>query len=348
MHGRPLTTTDYSVAFSSAEDFIKHQNYWPHLHQSYKKYNENPDYFMSRSVSFLDGEYAPSVTLNNLPLPDYEDTGFVPRPQLERELKKKLLGRHPVVTVLGEGGSGKSALALQTLYGMIDANDHDFDAIVWFSAKSSKLSVHEITRIEGAIADSLELFEEIADQLEPGDGDSLSRIRDLLSSNKILLVIDNLENIIDDRIKKFAEDVPGESKILFTPRVPLGHDLSVHVGDFAEGEARGFLKRLAESYGIPSIRRMNANTISRYMKKIGHKPLMLKWFALGVHSGLDPDKITANPKVALTFCIENIVEYLGADAKSVAIVISSIPNSCSAAVISHISGMDPLRVEAAI
>lgn len=303
---------------------------------------------MSRSVTFLDGDNGSNITLNNLPAPDYEDTGFVTRPALERELKRKILSRHPVVTVLGEGGSGKSALALQTLYGMIDSNDHNFDAIVWFSAKSSKLSVKEIEKIEGAISDSLELFTEIASQFEPGEGLAIDRVKELLQNNKILLVIDNLETIIDATIKEFAEDVPGESKLLFTSRVPLGHDLSVHVGDFTEVEARGFVKRLSESYGIVSIKNMSSATIYRYMRRIGYKPLMLKWFALAIQSGIDPNKIASNPELALKFCIENIVEHLSEGAKKVATVISSIPNSCSAAVVSHISKIDPALVELAI
>lgn len=75
--------------------------------------------------------------LNNLPRVEYDDTGFVPRPKLEADLKKKILGRHPVVTVLGEGGNGKSALTLQTAYRLLNSDDHNFDAIIWVTAKAS-------------------------------------------------------------------------------------------------------------------------------------------------------------------------------------------------------------------
>jgi hypothetical protein len=88
----------------------------------------------------------PTEVLNNLPRVDYDDTGFVPRFKLEADLKKKILGRHPVVTVLGEGGNGKSALTLQTAYRLLNSNDHNFDAIIWVSAKATILTLQEIVR----------------------------------------------------------------------------------------------------------------------------------------------------------------------------------------------------------
>ena len=39
--------------------------------------------------------------------------------------------------------------------------------------------------------------------------------------------------MLGKRVRKFAEDVPGESKVIFTSRVPLGSDLSVTVGNFS-------------------------------------------------------------------------------------------------------------------
>lgn len=348
MHGRPLTTTEYATGFAAAESFIKRPLLWPSLNESYRRYASDPHAFLDRSVVFLERDYGGHVALNNLPIPDYEDTGFVPRPTLERELKKKILSRHPVITVLGEGGSGKSALALQTLYGMLYANDHNFDAIVWVSAKSSKLTEREVERIEGAITSSLGIFEEVANTFEPGTESPEDRVYSLLDNNKILLVIDNLETVIDDRIREFAESVPGDSKILFTSRVPLGHDLSVHVDDFTEGEARSFIKRLADSYGIQPIKVMKNDQVSRYLRRLGHKPIMLKWFALGINSGLDPDRIVSNPEVALRFCIENIVEKLSDDAQRVASALAVMPTSASAAVIEHVAQFNASAVELAL
>lgn len=128
MHGRPLTVTQYGMGFSFAQSLLLRKKRWPLLASSYFQYSKEPEALVAKSIQFLDNQ-VPDLALNNLPIPDYDDTGFLPRPQLQRDLKHKLLGRNPVVTLLGDGGNGKTALALQTLYDLLDTNDHSFEAI---------------------------------------------------------------------------------------------------------------------------------------------------------------------------------------------------------------------------
>lgn len=344
MHGRPLTTEEYSAGFAAANEFLKASAYWPTLSRVYHDFDADPTAFVSASIHLLDDDSF-GGTLNNLPSPDYDDTGFFPRPMLEADLKKKLLGRHPVITVLGEGGNGKSALALQTLYGLVESNDHDFDAIVWVSAKSARLNVAEIVRIEDAIADSVGLFAEVADLMEPGSESPIERVRKLLAENKVLLAIDNLETVLDADIKSFADDVPGESKLLFTSRVPLGADLSVNVDPFSPNEARGFLKRLAEAYDIDALKSMKSSHVEMHMERLKHKPLLVKWFALGVHSGLSAERITSQPEVALRYCMENVFEQLSQESKEMLSVLAAVPRPVSAGIVQYITNITAPTIE---
>ncbi|GKX35342.1 MAG: hypothetical protein MnENMB40S_29600 [Rhizobiaceae bacterium MnEN-MB40S] len=344
MHGRPLTTEEYSVGFSIAHEFLSSPSYWPTLFATYKEYGQNPDALLSVSISLWD-EPVTGEVLNNLPVPDYDDTGFQPRKVLEKELKKKILGRHPVVTVLGDGGDGKTALTLQTLYGLLQNNDHDFDAFVWVSAKANRLTTNEIERIEGAITSSLSLFEEVAEQFEAGEEPPIDRVRRLLEQNKVLLVIDNLETVLDDTLIEFASDVPGQSKIVFTSRVPLGGDLSVKVPAFSEKESLIYLRRLIEAYDISALRKLSESTLRRHLSRLAHKPLLVKWFAIGVSTGLDPTQITANPRIALIFCMENVFEKISESSRTVLSIMSVVPQASSATILQHISFLQPARVE---
>ncbi|MER9070063.1 NB-ARC domain-containing protein [Mesorhizobium sp. M0902] len=344
MHGRPLTTEEYSVGFSIAHNFLSAPSYWPTLYSTYKEYGQDPNALLSVSVSLWDEPITGEV-LNNLPVPDYDDTGFQPRKALEKELKKKILGRHPVVTVLGDGGDGKTALTLQTLYGLLQTNDHDFDAFVWVSAKANRLTTNEIERIEGAITSSLGLFEEVAEQFEAGEDSPIDRVTRLLAQNKVLLVIDNLETVLDETLVDFAADVPGESKIVFTSRVPLGGDLSVKVPAFSEGESLTYLRRLIEAYDITALRKLSEQTLRRHLSRLAHKPLLVKWFAIGVSTGLDPAQITANPQIALKFCMENVFERVCDSSRTVLSIMAVVPQAISATILQHISFLQPARVE---
>lgn len=347
MHGRPLTATEYATGFALANDLVQKPAFWPTLAENLQIFNKNPESFVSRSIEILDDDQV-SETLNNLPQPDYDDTGFVSRPQLEKELRKKLLGRHPVVTVLGDGGNGKTALALHVLYGLLDSADHGFDAIVWVSAKTSQLTSTEIKRIEGAISDSIGIFSEVAEMLEPGDGSPIDRVQKLLEDNKILLAIDNLETVLDKNIQDFANDIPGESKLLLTSRVPLGSDLTVNVDGFSEEDALSYCYRLAEAYSIDALKKIPKNKLSLYLGQLDRKPLLIKWFALGIEAGLSPDSIVLNPKIALQYCLENVLERLSPEAKALASTMTLIPNALSIAVIEHITHLSASQAEEAV
>jgi hypothetical protein len=67
-------------------------------------------------------------------------TGYICRPRLEDDLKKAVLNdRHPIVTLVGRGGIGKTSLALSVLHEV--AATKRYDMIFWFSARDIDLSV---------------------------------------------------------------------------------------------------------------------------------------------------------------------------------------------------------------
>ncbi len=65
-------------------------------------------------------------------------SSYIQRPNLENETKGALINdRHPIVTLVGRGGIGKTSLALQILHAV--AATSRFDAILWFSARDIDL-----------------------------------------------------------------------------------------------------------------------------------------------------------------------------------------------------------------
>lgn len=347
MHGRPLTVAEYSQGFALASDLARSPHYWPSLSRSLRQYNANPESIRTRSIEILETSEL-GETLNNLPIPDYDDTGFLPRQKLEAELRKKILSRHPVVTVLGDGGNGKTALTLQTLYGLIYDPGHDFDAIIWVSAKSSTLTPNEIKRIEGAITTSSGIFSKAAETFDNNVVNPLESVRNLLEKNKILLVIDNLETVLDQSIRDFVSDVPGESKILFTSRIPIGSDTTISVEGFSDKDAVTYLRRVIEAYAVESLRKFGDEKLQYFARRLGGKPLLLKWLALSVRAGADPNAIVSHPKDALKFCLENVFDSLDRTTADVLSVIAQLPRAVSLEVLRYVSNIDILVLERSI
>ena len=59
---------------------------------------------------------------NNLPPPDFDETGFIGRRQQISQLIKLCHGPYPVITIVGDGGLGKTALALKVGYEVMDGS----------------------------------------------------------------------------------------------------------------------------------------------------------------------------------------------------------------------------------
>ena len=347
MHGRPLTAEDHSFTYALVNELLISANRWRNLAKFHRDVTSNPASVIARNYEIFDAEVI-EETLHNLPIADYDDTGFVRRLSLEKELKRKILGRHPVVTVLGDGGNGKSALALQTAYNLAHSRDHGFDAIAWVTAKSSVLTSSEIGRIEGAITTSLEIFDAIAEDFSEDGDNPQDRMVKLLTDNTILLFIDNLETVLDDRLKQFAENLPGNSKLVFTSRVPLGSDLSVTVTPFNDDEAMTLFRRLVEAYSIETFKNASDKKIQGITRKLGNKPLLIKWFIRGIESGLTTQSILSKKDVAIQFCLENVFDKLTEDSIQVARVYAVIPGRLSPNVVQTLSGLSALKVEAAL
>lgn len=139
-------------------------------------------------------------TFSNLPPLAQE---YVTRSTLEDELREVLTNdRHPVVSLVGRGGIGKTSLALRVLHYLCGSDDFEF--ILWFSARDIDL----LSEGPKPVKPQVYTFRDIArdfvtlissDGVDLDDSEQENFLASALSSQTklgpILLVVDNFETV---------------------------------------------------------------------------------------------------------------------------------------------------------
>ena len=168
----------------------------------------SPETILQLDVEDLPRDFPPLRTLdavpNNLPL---QVTSFVGRDQLLEEAHR-LLDRTRLLTLLGPGGTGKTRLSLQ-LAGMVS---EEFEDGVFFVPLS--------TVMDPSLVPS-EILEALGGRAT-GDQTPAERLVDVVTGKRVLLVLDNFEQILDAAgvVAAMIRASP-EMKVVVTSRAPL-------------------------------------------------------------------------------------------------------------------------------
>jgi len=349
MHSRPLEFEDFQSTIDSINYFLdkdKEHCIFKYLLKMFTRLLDNPglvlDYKLPESKDCTD-------ILNNLPIPDYDDTGYIGRKELIQNIKTVCYGPYPVVTILGDGGLGKTALALEVAYQILDDNKDVFDAIIWASSKTTKITSYEITDISESIRNSFDLFDEISKNLDGNCEDSISTILKYLAQFRILLIIDNLETIIDQTIIDFLGKLPMGSKVLITSRIGLGQfEYIIKIDQLDSFDSVKLLRTYAKIRGVSVLTKTSTNKIKEYCKKMGNNPGFIKWFVSTVGIGKSPENVLANSKYFLEFCMSNVYDYIDENSRDVLNVLLSSSKDLTLGEINFISEKDPLVLQEAI
>jgi tetratricopeptide (TPR) repeat protein len=227
---------------------------------------------------------APPQVMQNLPQPDY--VRFVGR---ETELAQvhTLLSpdnRTWVIVIDGIGGIGKSSLALEVTHDYFNRfnelpEQQRFKAIIWTSAKALTLTAdgpaprQQITRtlsdIYTAIAAALQ--REDITRTRPEEQDAL--VRQALTQQRTLLIIDNMETIDDERVNAFLRELPAPTKCLVTTRHRIDVAYPVRLQALPRKDALNLIVQECEKKGVI----FKADEADRLYRHTGGVPLALVW-----------------------------------------------------------------------
>ena len=349
-HIRPLNPSDFPDVFDTAAEFVDSENsVWSHLTSTMEQLKQNPSFVLGISIETY-GEKPNSIP-NNLPLPDFDETGFIGRSQLVDDVEKMLKGPHPIVSLIGPGGIGKTALAAHVAYKMIEEVG-TYDCVAWVSSKSSTLTGAQFKRINSSIKDSAGIFYGAAaaiagDELESVDAREWTL--ELMREFKVLLILDNLETVLDANIKSFLRDIPHGSKILITSRVGVGaFDSPVEVPPFSTDDSIQLIRLLSRIRNVPKLTKYNNKKLTAFCDRMANNPLYIKWFVAGVQAGNSPEQLFSKPDELLDFCMSNVYEYLDSDAQKALAAMVTVPGNQSLAEIANLCDFDAFKAQDAV
>ncbi len=328
MHTRPLLAGDFSEVYAFVNEIIELKSIeWGTTVDTKKKIEEDPSYVLTLSIpSFRFQSEEPE---HNLPLPDFDETGFVGRKKDIEDIKRLILGNNRVVSIIGDGGIGKTALALKVAYDIIDLkDDNPFDLVIWVSAKTTMLTTKGIQEIENSLKDYAGVIEGVSDFIQidkKTSNEKLNVILEYLDVFDVLLIIDNLETILEEDIREFIRQAQLNCKIMITSRIGLGElEFRRNLSGLSEAESITLIRQFANIKQSKIINRLPNEKLVEIIKKLHYNPLAIKWFVNTVESGVNPDEVLTKKDDLLNFCLSNVYSKLSHDARSlISIILAS-------------------------
>jgi len=345
MHTRPLLGGD----FSTIHDFVQTLKNdspidWKFTIEARELIEKDPSYLLTLRLPPVTLYTQPSKVVHNLPAPDFDDTGFIGRTKDLDEIKK-LIFSNKVVSILGDGGIGKTALAVKVAYDLVDMGEKcPFELIIWTSAKTTMLTSKGIEEIYTAITDYTGLISVISDSLDSSvTSNKFDVIIEYLDLFKTLIIIDNLETIQSEEVRNFIRNAQTKCNIVITSRIGLGElEYPRTLSGLTENECAKLIREIARIRNSDILMKLPQSTLIDIASKLYYNPLALKWFVSTVETGISPQEVLNNKDDLLNFCLTNVYEKLSEGAISVLNSIRASRRKLSSAEILYLSDYETL------
>ncbi len=296
----------------------------------------------------------------NLPV---RPPGYIKRERLERELSRCLTDdRHPLVTLHGRGGIGKTSLALEVLNDL--AMSGQFTAILWFSARDVDLMTAGPKPVKPDVLNEVDIATEYARLIDAPDAgkrgfkpvEFMRSEMERAAAGATLFVFDNFETVSSpvDLFRWIDASIRLPNKVLITTRLSeFNGDYQIAVSGMEEEESEKLIEGTASSLGITGL------LTSEYKRRLheeaeGHPYVMKVLLGEVANAGrlLAVERIVASKENILTALFERTYGSLDPSSRRVFLTLCSwrswVPRVGLEAVLLRPANADKMDVEKAV
>jgi hypothetical protein len=224
-----------------------------------------------------------SKIIHNLPRRQYNK--LIGREQELTAIQNFLSAQHRVgvICISGGGGVGKTALALEIAHNCYEnaagiSAAERFDVIIWVTAKSAELLPAGKVQRQPTFTDLDSVYRAIADLLDlPAVFRSASQaeqniiIMHALADKRILLILDNLEDVDDNELMVFLRDLPAPSKAIITTRHRIDVAVPIYLRTLDETTAKELVRMECERHQLV----MSSEQATMLLRSTGGLPLAI-------------------------------------------------------------------------
>lgn len=334
MKGRPLQPGDLEQASEFVGGFLS--GLTPRAAAAAERLAERPDWQPRRRT----GAELPDSVLHNLPAPDFDETGLLGRESQIQEVVRLLKSpRERIITLIGEGGVGKTALAVEIAYRLVDDPESPFEYVLWTTLKNEALTARGIQSLSNSVRDLVSAAGDLGHFLDPEFEGDASDLAALFGASRALIVVDNMETTLGDDVVAFADSLP-EATILFTSRRGVGSlERRVAVGPLESHSAAQLFRTFAEHRGS-DLAGMSDTKLAETLRLLRYSPLAIRWCVLSVLDGRPLADVLHHQDDLLKYCVGNVVGGLSPDSKTILSMLRALDRPVSVQELAVVSDID--------